>query len=273
MKSAVCHDTEYLESLHDIIDNGDITGNRTGIETLSTFGLRMEFDLTDRFPLLTGKRLHWKSIVEELLWFMRGETNVKTLQERGVRIWDEWASPDGELGPIYGAQWRSWDLGGPKADQLNELLEKLINNPRDRRMIVSAWNVADLPEMALPPCHLLFQCYVTKDDHLDLQVYQRSCDFFLGVPFNIASYALLTHILAHLSNRKVGRLIWIGGDCHIYVNHIDQVNEFLRRIPRPSPKLLIDTSGALRGLDDWVFEDFDLIGYEPHPAIKASVAV
>lgn len=274
------HDREYTEALTNILTNGYRTENRTGVGTITNFGLRMEFDLTDRFPLLTGKRLHWKSIVEELLWFMRGQTNVKHLQERGVTIWDEWANEWGDLGPIYGAQWRAFSheetepySGTHSVDQLAQLVKTLRSDPQSRRMVVSAWNPLEIPQMALPPCHVLFQCHVAKENRLDLQIYQRSCDFFLGVPFNIASYALLTHILAHMSNREVGRLIWVGGDCHIYLNHIEPVQRYLSRELRASPKLLIDTSGAPRGLEDWAFDDFDLIDYNPHPSIKADVAV
>lgn len=281
------HDRTYAEVLHDIVKTGYTTENRTGVNTVTTFGQEMRFDLREAFPLLTGKSIHWKSVVEELLWFMRGDTNVRSLQEKGVSIWDEWADERGYLGPVYGAQWRRWEVYKPdcpcdgtynhiEIDQLAEALEKIRNHPRDRRIIVSAWNPGDLDEMALPPCHLLFQFHVRPDGFLDCKMYQRSCDFFLGVPFNIASYSLLTHIMAHMAGLHAGTFIWSGGDCHIYVNHMLQVHEYLHRAflreSPPSPTLKLEPGGH-RTLDNWQFDDFDLIEYNPLPAIPAPVAV
>lgn len=262
----VYHDLEYARLLQEILDKGVSVQDRTGVGTYSMFGGRMEFDLKQAFPLLTGKKIHWRSVVEELLWFLRGETNIKTLK---ASIWDEWAGPDGECGPIYGYQWRHW--GEKDIDQLYWLVTGLIHNPHGRRHILSAWNVDDLDKMALPPCHLLSQFHV-REGYLECQLYQRSCDMFLGVPFNIASYSLLTHIIAYLTQLKPGRFIWVGGDCHIYKNHLDQVDTYLARSFRPSPTLLVRPE-LLRGLNDWRFEDFQLTGYDPHGTIKAEVAV
>lgn len=275
------HDHPYRELLRDILATGEEKSDRTGVGTLSKFGCRMVWDIRTQFPLLTGKRIHWKSVVEELLWFMRGETNTKTLN---ATIWDEWANADGECGPIYGKQWRSWGESErlylskyglerkPGIDQLQSVVDALLINPDSRRHIVSAWNVEDVDQMALPPCHLLFQWYVREGELLDCQMYQRSCDMFLGVPFNIASYSLLIHIVAYMTGLKPGRFIWIGGDTHIYLNHLDQCRQYLDRPMRRSPKLSLEPLGE-RTLDNWKFEDFNLLDYDPHPAIKAPIAV
>lgn len=263
--------SEYESYLNHIMLSGVNKGDRTGTGTRSVFGYQMRFDLSKGFPLITTKKVHIKSIIHELLWFISGNTNVRWLQERGVTIWDEWADKDGELGPVYGAQWRSWpDYDGTSIDQLAEVIDEIKRNPNSRRLIVSAWNVADVGHMKLPPCHLLFQFYVA-DGKLSCQLYQRSCDSFLGVPFNIASYALLTHIVAHQCGLEVGDFVWTGGDCHIYNNHFDQVREQLTRNVRPFPELLIADHG--QGIDDYELSDFTLWGYDPHPAIKAKVAV
>lgn len=278
MSTTEYHDLPYLDALTHILVEGEMKSNRTGVDTLGVFGLRLNWDLQEGFPLLTTKKVHTKSLLWELLWFMRGDTNVKWLNDRKVRIWDEWADANGELGPIYGRQWRAWAAGlqpgGRREwiDQLATLVNTLKNNPNDRRMIVSAWNVAELEAMALPPCHMFYQCYVRDKQFVDLQIYQRSCDMFLGVPFNIASYATLVHILAHLSGYKPGRLFWVGGDCHIYENHMDQVKEQRSREPRPSPQLVL--KDAPNGRDgDWDVNHFEITGYDPHPVIKADVAV
>ncbi len=261
---------QYLYLLDTILRDGVEKKDRTGTGTRSIFGHQMRFDLEDGFPLLTTKKLHLKSIVHELLWMLNGETNVKYLQEKGVTIWDEWADPSGELGPVYGAQWRSWpDAEGGYIDQISRLIHGLRTNPDSRRHIVSAWNVTDLDDMALPPCHLLFQAYVA-DERLSLQVYQRSADVFLGVPFNIASYALLTMLLAREAHLLPGELIWTGGDCHLYLDHIEQAELQLDRKPRPLPRMHI--SGG-PGIDNYRFEDFELVGYDPLPHIPAKVSV
>ncbi|MHC5004992.1 MAG: thymidylate synthase [Planctomycetota bacterium] len=262
---------QYLDLLRHIRDNGTRKSDRTGTGTLSVFGHQMRFDLADGFPALTTKKLHLRSIIHELLWFLRGETNVRFLHEHGVTIWDEWADEDGELGPVYGRQWRSWPTpDGGHVDQIAGVLELIRNDPDSRRMIVSAWNVADLPRMALPPCHLLFQFYVA-DGRLSCQLYQRSADVFLGVPFNIASYALLTMMIAQVTGLAPGEFVHTFGDAHLYLNHLDQVEEQLRRTPRPLP--VMHLSPDVRSLLDFRFEDFELRGYEPHPHIKAPVAV
>jgi thymidylate synthase len=250
------------------------------VGTICIFGAMMRFDLTKGFPLLTTKRLHWKSIVWELLWMMRGETNNKWLQERGVTIWDEWADENGDLGPVYGAQWRMWPVDRDQTkgrrewvDQLQTVVETLRRNPTDRRMIVSAWNPPLLEKMALPPCHLLYQFYVRSGKYLDCQMYQRSCDTFLGVPYNIASYSLLTHIIAHLTGYEPGEFIWVGGDVHLYQNHAEQATTQLERMPRPSPTVRL-APDAPTDLDaDWHLDHFILEGYDPHPGIKAPIAV
>lgn len=272
----VQHDFEYRELLGKILNHGQLAPDRTGTGTISVFGGRMEFDLKHRFPLLTGKTVHWKSVVEELLWFMRGDTNVNDLN---ATIWDEWAGEDGECGPIYGFQWRSWPAyrvegSGRREwiDQLATVVNTIRKNPHSRRHIVSAWNVAQLDEMALPPCHLLFQFYVSAGGYLDCQLYQRSCDMFLGVPFNIASYSLLTHVIAYMTHLKPGRFIWVGGDCHVYTNHLDACQTYLDRVPPTSPILRVSPQ-HWRSLDDWEFADFHLTEYEPCGIIKAKVAV
>ncbi|MFC4554218.1 thymidylate synthase [Georgenia faecalis] len=262
--------TPYEDLLKLVLDTGTPKADRTGTGTRSLFGHQMRFDLTAGFPLVTTKRVFLRGVVEELLWFLRGETNARTLQDKGVKIWDEWAGPDGELGPVYGYQWRSWPApDGRHIDQLSGVLETLRHNPDSRRMLVSAWNVADLDEMALVPCHAFFQFYVA-DGRLSLQLYQRSADLFLGVPFNIASYALLTHMVAQQVGLDVGELIWTGGDCHIYDNHVDQVREQLSREPYPLPRLELRPAASLF---DYSYEDVVVHDYRHHPAIKAPVAV
>lgn len=245
--------------------------DRTGTGTLSVFGHQMRFNLQQGFPLVTTKKLHLKSIIHELVWFLNGDTNVKYLQDNGVKIWDEWADENGELGPVYGAQWRGWPTpSGDSIDQISQALELIKHNPDSRRILVTAWNPADIPDMKLPPCHALFQFYVA-DGKLSCQLYQRSADIFLGVPFNIASYALLTHMMAQQAGLEVGDFIWTGGDCHLYSNHMDQVETQLWRIPKSLPKLVIKRKPA--SLFDYQFEDFEFEGYDPFPAIKAPVAV
>ncbi|MDP8915905.1 MAG: thymidylate synthase [Pseudomonadota bacterium] len=260
----------YLDLLADILANGVRRDDRTGTGTLGVFGRQMRFDLQAGFPLLTTKKLHLKSIIYELLWFLRGDTNVRWLQERGVRIWDEWAAPDGELGPVYGRQWRSWAApDGRTIDQIAEVLHGVRTNPNSRRLIVSAWNPADLPEMALPPCHCLFQFHVA-DGRLSCQLYQRSADVFLGVPFNIASYALLTLMMAQAAGLQPGEFVHTLGDAHLYLNHLDQAREQLAREPHPAPALRLAPKTDLFGFE---YEDFVLEGYQAHPHIKAAVAV
>jgi thymidylate synthase len=257
--------------MKEVLAKGVQKSDRTGTGTISVFGHQMRFNLADGFPMVTTKKLHLKSIIYELLWFLKGSTNNNWLKERGVSIWNEWAAPDGELGPIYGYQWRSWPApNGRHIDQITEVIETIKKNPDSRRIIVSAWNVADIPRMALAPCHAFFQFYVA-DGKLSCQLYQRSADIFLGVPFNIASYALLTHMVAQQCNLEVGDFIWTGGDCHLYSNHLEQVDLQLSRDFFPLPKLNI-----LRKPDsifDYEFEDFEIAGYECHPHIKAPVAI
>jgi thymidylate synthase len=261
----------YLDLLRRLLDEGTPKGDRTGTGTLSLFGHQTRYDLAAGFPALTTKALSIKSIVHELLWFLRGETNLRYLQENGVTIWNEWADPTGELGPIYGYQWRAWTTpGGGHIDQLSEVLREIRTNPDSRRLLVSAWNVADLPRMALPPCHTLFQFYVAQG-RLSCQLYQRSGDVFLGVPFNIASYALLTHLVAQVSDLAVGELVHTLGDVHLYLNHRDQARLQLTREPRPLPRLVLDP--AVRSLFDFRYEHIRLEGYDPHPPIPAPVAV
>lgn len=251
--------------------NGVKKTDRTGTGTLSVFAHQMRFDLSQGFPLLTTKKLHIKSIIHELIWFLAGSTNIKYLKENGVSIWNEWADENGELGPVYGSQWRSWPTpDGQKIDQIEQIIHQIKTTPDSRRIIVSAWNVADVPKMKLPPCHALFQFYVA-DGKLSCQLYQRSADIFLGVPFNIASYALLTHMVAQQTNLEVGDFIWTGGDCHLYLNHLDQANEQLRRAPLPLPKLSIKRKPA--SIFEYQFEDFEIQDYQAHPHIKAPVAV
>jgi thymidylate synthase len=263
-------DTQYEDLLHLVLDIGAHKSDRTGTGTRSVFGRQLRYDLAAGFPLVTTKRVHFRSVAYELLWFLRGESNVRWLQEHGVTIWDEWAGPDGELGPVYGVQWRSWPTpDGRHIDQIGGLLEQLRSNPDSRRLIVSAWNVGELANMALPPCHAFFQFYVA-DGRLSCQLYQRSADLFLGVPFNIASYALLTHLIAEQVDLDVGEFVWTGGDCHIYDNHVEQVNTQLARTPFPFPALEVRRAASLF---DYAYEDFDVVGYQHHPAIKAPVAV
>ena len=261
----------YLDLLADVLQNGARKTDRTGTGTLSVFGRQLRFGLADSFPLLTTKKLHTKSILTELLWFLRGDTNVKWLQERGVTIWDEWADENGNLGPVYGYQWRHWRTpDGREIDQILELIKNLKTKPDSRRHIVSAWNPADVDKMALPPCHALFQFYVANG-RLSCQMYQRSADLFLGVPFNIASYAALTLMVAQVTDLKPGEFVLTLGDAHIYVNHLEQVREQLTRSPRPFPKLKLNP--AVKELLEFRYEDFTLEGYDPHPAIKAPIAV
>ena len=261
----------YLDLLQHVLDHGARKDDRTGTGTLSVFGWQMRFDLRAGFPLVTTKKLHLKSIVHELLWFLRGETNIAYLKEHGVGIWDEWADADGELGPIYGRQWRSWPgADGRTVDQIAWVVDEIRRNPDSRRLIVSAWNVAELPRMALAPCHALFQFYVA-DGRLSCQLYQRSGDIFLGVPFNIASYALLTHMVAQVSGLGVGDFVHTLGDAHLYRNHLEQAREQLARTPRPLPRLRLDP--AVRALGDFRYEHVAIEHYDPHPAIRAPVAV
>ncbi|GAB3122269.1 thymidylate synthase [Glaciibacter psychrotolerans] len=263
--------TPYEDLLRDTLAHGTHKTDRTGTGTRSVFGRQIRFDLAEGFPLITTKRVHFKSIAYELLWFLRGDSNVRWLQERGVKIWDEWADADGELGPVYGVQWRSWPTpNGDQIDQISDVIQAIKNTPDSRRLIVSAWNPADVPNMALPPCHALFQFYVA-DGKLSCQLYQRSADLFLGVPFNIASYALLTHLVAAQTGLEVGEFVWTGGDCHIYDNHVDQVTEQLSRAPYPYPQLRIETERA--SIFDYDFDDLVVENYQHHPAIRGAVAV
>ncbi|WP_114661902.1 thymidylate synthase [Polynucleobacter necessarius] len=262
---------QYHDLMKEVLANGVKKSDRTGTGTLSVFGHQMRFNLADGFPMVTTKKLHLKSIIYELLWFLKGSTDNNWLKERGVSIWNEWAAPDGDLGPIYSYQWRSWPApNGQHIDQISEVVETVKKNPDSRRIIVSAWNVADIPRMALAPCHAFFQFYVA-DGKLSCQLYQRSADIFLGVPFNIASYALLTHMLAQQCNLEVGDFVWTGGDCHLYSNHLEQVNLQLSRDFFPLPKL--NTLRKPDSIFDYEFEDFEIVGYESHPHIKAPVAV
>ena len=262
---------QYLDLLQRVLDDGASKDDRTGTGTLSVFGHQMRFDLAAGFPLVTTKKVHLRSVVGELLWFLRGDTNVSWLQERGITIWDEWADENGELGPVYGRQWRSWPTpDGRQVDQLAEVIERIRTEPDSRRHVVSAWNVADLPEMALAPCHAFFQFYVA-DGRLSCQLYQRSADTFLGVPFNIASYALLTHMVAQVTELEVGEFVHTLGDAHLYLNHLDQAREQLGREPRALPRLVLDP--ACREIDDFELESVTVHGYDPHPAIRAPIAV
>ena len=262
---------QYLEFMRHVKEHGAVKTDRTGTGTLSVFGYQMRFDLQEGFPLLTTKKVHLKSIIHELLWFLQGSTNIAYLKEHGVTIWDEWADANGNLGPVYGYQWRSWPApNGEHIDQIAQVMDQIRHNPDSRRMIVSAWNVADVPNMKLPPCHALFQFYVAGGK-VSCQLYQRSADIFLGVPFNIASYAILTHMMAQQAGLEVGDFVWTGGDCHLYSNHLEQVELQLSRETRKLPRLEIKRKPD--SLFDYRFEDFEVVGYDPHPAIKAPVAV
>ncbi|TDO73402.1 thymidylate synthase [Halanaerobium saccharolyticum] len=261
---------QYLEMCQQILDNGVDREDRTGTGTRSIFGHQLRFDLQEGFPLMTTKKVYWKGVAYELLWFLKGDTNIKYLNDNDVHIWDEWADENGDLGNVYGHQWRSWEGRDGTIDQISEVIEQIKENPYSRRLIVNAWNVGDLDKMALPPCHLLFQFYVA-DGKLSCQLYQRSCDTFLGVPFNIASYSLLTHMIAHVVGLEVGEFIWTGGDVHIYQNHFDQIKEQLSREPRPLPQIKINKE--TENIFEIDFEDIELIGYNPHPSIKGEVSV
>ena len=266
---------QYIDLMRHVLDHGAKKSDRTGTGTLSVFGHQMRFDLAAGFPMVTTKKLHLRSIIHELLWFLTGDTNVRYLKENGVSIWNEWARADGSPGPVYGYQWRSWpapsaDQPGRHIDQITEVLRQLKETPDSRRIIVSAWNVADIPQMALAPCHALFQFYVA-DNKLSCQLYQRSADIFLGVPFNIASYALLTHMVAQQCDLEVGDFVWTGGDCHLYSNHMEQTREQLSRTPHPLPTLTLKRKPD--SLFDYRFEDFEITGYQSHAHIKAPVAV
>ncbi len=262
---------QYLDLMQDILDNGAHKSDRTGTGTLSVFGRQMRFDLSAGFPLVTTKKLHLRSIIYELLWFLKGETNVKYLRDNGVTIWDEWADENGELGPVYGSQWRSWPTpDGRSIDQITQVLDQIKQKPDSRRHIVTAWNPAEVDKMALPPCHALFQFYVA-DGKLSCQLYQRSADFFLGVPFNIASYALLTHLFAQQCDLAPGEFVWTGGDVHLYTNHIEQARLQLTRQPHVLPELVIKQKPAT--VFEYQFEDFEIRNYVAHPSIKAPIAV
>jgi thymidylate synthase len=262
---------QYLDLMRHILEHGTRKNDRTGTGTLSIFGPQLRFDLQVGFPLLTTKKVHLKSIIHELLWFLKGETNIRYLKENGVSIWDEWADDKGELGPVYGYQWRSWPApDGRHIDQMTKVIEDIRRNPDSRRLIVSAWNVADLDSMALQPCHAFFQFYVA-DGKLSCQLYQRSADLFLGVPFNIASYAALTLMVAQVCNLRLGEFVHTFGDTHLYLNHLEQAREQLSRQPRALPRMILNPE--IRNLFEFRYEDFNLVGYEPHPAIKAPVAV
>lgn len=262
---------QYHQLLEHVLENGIQKTERTGTGTLSTFGYQMRFPLQQGFPLVTTKKIHIKSVIYELLWFLRGDTNIQFLKENGVSIWDEWANAQGDLGPVYGKQWRSWQTAnGSSIDQISELIHLIKTNPDSRRLIVNAWNVGELSHMALPPCHLLFQFYVAAGK-LSCQLYQRSADIFLGVPFNIASYSLLTHLIAHQCQLEVGEFIWTGGDCHLYLNHLEQARLQLSREPFPLPRLQLARKPA--SLFDYQFEDIKIENYQFHPGIRAEVAV
>jgi thymidylate synthase len=261
---------QYLDLMRHVLEHGHRKSDRTGTGTLSTFGWQMRFDLSAGFPLLTTKKVHLKSIVYELLWFLRGDTNVRWLQQHGVTIWDEWADPEGELGPVYGSQWRSWPAPGGSIDQIAEVVQSIRTRPDSRRHIVTAWNPAEIPKMKLPPCHALFQFYVA-DGGLSCQLYQRSADIFLGVPFNIASYALLTMMVAQVCGLRPREFVHTFGDAHLYLNHLEQAREQLAREPRPLPRMRLNP--AVKDIFGFHYEDFALEGYGPHPAIKAPIAV
>ena len=262
---------QYLDLMRDVLENGARKEDRTGTGTLSVFGRQIRFDLADGFPVVTTKKLHLRSIIHELLWFLRGDTNVRYLNDNGVTIWDEWADDNGDLGPVYGAQWRSWPTpDGGRVDQIRDLVERIRRDPDSRRLLVSAWNVAEVERMALPPCHTLFQFYVA-DGRLSCQLYQRSADIFLGVPFNIASYALLTLMMAQITGLKPGDFVHTFGDAHLYSNHLEQAREQLARTPYPLPQMRLNPQ--VKEIDAFQYEDFELVGYQCHPAIRAPVAV
>ena len=262
---------QYLDLMRDILENGTRKEDRTGTGTLSVFGRQMRFDLSEGFPLVTTKKLHLRSIIHELLWFLSGDTNIKYLKENGVTIWDEWADENGDLGPVYGHQWRSWPTPeGGTVDQISRVLNQIKEKPDSRRHIVSAWNPSEVDKMALPPCHALFQFYVA-DGKLSCQLYQRSCDYFLGVPFNIASYAMLVHMFAQQCDLEPGDFVWTGGDVHLYLNHLEQAELQLERDPRPLPKLQIRRKPE--SIFDYKYEDFEIVDYNPHPTIKAPISV
>ncbi len=262
---------QYLDLMRHVCDNGTVKSDRTGTGTVSVFGHQMRFDLNEGFPLVTTKKLHLRSIIHELLWFLTGDSNIRYLKENGVSIWDDWADENGDLGPVYGVQWRNWPTpDGRSVDQISQIMEQIRKTPDSRRIMLSAWNVAEIENMALPPCHCLFQFYVA-DGKLSCQLYQRSCDIFLGVPFNIASYALLTHMLAQQADLAVGDFVWTGGDCHLYSTHLEQAKLQLDREPLSLPRLAINRRPD--SIFDYQFEDFEILNYESHPHIKAAVAV
>ena len=262
---------QYNDLMQHVLNKGTTKTDRTGTGTVSVFGHQMRFNLQEGFPMVTTKKIHLKSILHELLWFLKGDTNIKYLQDNGVKIWDEWADEKGDLGPVYGSQWRSWPTAdGRHIDQITQVVNQIKNNPDSRRMIVSAWNVGEIDKMKLPPCHAFFQFYVA-DGKLSCQLYQRSADIFLGVPFNIASYALLTHLVAQQTHLSVGDFVWTGGDCHLYSNHLEQVQLQLSRKPLPLPQLSIKRHPP--SIFDYEYEDIEVVGYESHPAIKAPIAI
>ena len=262
---------QYLDLMRHVRDNGTVKGDRTGTGTVSVFGHQMRFDLSEGFPLVAPKKLHLRSIIHELLWFLMGDSNIRYLTENGVSIWDDWADENGDLGPVYGVQWRKWPTpDGRTVDQISQIMQQLRQTPDSRRIMLSAWNVGEIENMALPPCHCLFQFYVA-DGKLSCQLYQRSCDIFLGVPFNIASYALLTHMLAQQADLDVGDFVWTGGDCHLYSNHLEQADEQLSRDMLPLPQLQINRRPD--SIFEYQYDDFDILNYESHPHIKAAVAV
>ena len=262
---------QYLSLMREVRDNGVKKEDRTGTGTLSLFGHQMRFDLSEGFPVVTTKKLHLRSIIHELLWFLRGDSNIQYLKDNGVSIWDAWADENGELGPVYGVQWRNWPKpDGGHVDQISQIMQQLKQDPDSRRIMLSAWNVGEIENMALPPCHFLIQFW-GAEGRLSCQLYQRSCDIFLGVPFNIASYALLTHMLAQQADLKVGDFVWTGGDCHLYSNHLEQADEQLQRAPLPLPRLAIKRRPP--SIFDYEYDDFEILNYESHPHIKAAVAV